>query len=35
MSVGGAPSKVDSRIGQLARARSSIPKLVVPPDMMM
>ena len=33
MSVWGPPSQVDFRIGQLARARSSISKPAVPPDM--
>ena len=32
MSVGGPPSQVDSRIGQWARAHSSISKPVVPFD---
>ena len=35
MSVGGPPSQVNSRIGHLAKAFSSISKPVGQPDMMM
>ena len=34
MSVGGLLNQVDNRTGMLARACSSIPNPVVPPDMM-